>query len=119
MSLIDPEIKKGYDTIATSNAWPEKKKFWFEFNLGQKGDTWGDIKAPGKEMYRVAQVVAGNVGQSSVFRPDFLDVLVNLVPEGVAKFGKRVEQIEQKGEELVLTFQEYVELFGVIVSWLV
>jgi salicylate hydroxylase len=85
MSLIGPGIKKGYETIATSKAWPEKKRFWFDFNLGQKGDTWGDIKAPGKEMHRVAQVVAGNVCQSSVHRAHFLDALVKLVPEGIAK----------------------------------
>lgn len=119
MSLIDPDIKKGYDTIATSNAWPEKKRLWFDFNLGQKGDTWDDIKAPGKEMHKVAQVVAGNIGQSSVHRAHFLDVLVNLVPEGVAKFGKRVEKIEQKSEKLVLTFHEYVKPFNEIFScWL-
>ncbi|KAF8863465.1 salicylate 1-hydroxylase-like protein [Acephala macrosclerotiorum] len=106
MSLIDPDIKKGYDKIATSNAWPEKKKFWFEFNLGQKGEMWGDMKAPGKEMLKVAQVVAGDIGQSSVHRAHFLDVLVNLVPDGVAKFGKRVEQVEKKGERMVLTFHD-------------
>lgn len=106
MSLIDPEIKRGYDKIATSNAWPEKKKFWFDFNLGQKGETWCDMKAPGKEMLKVAQVVAGDIGQSSVHRAHFLDVLVNLVPDGVAKFGKRVEQVQKKGEKMVLTFHD-------------
>lgn len=106
MSLIDPDIKKGYDKIATSNAWPDKKKLWFDFNLGQKGEMWGDMKAPGKEMLRVAQVVAGDIGQSSVHRAHFLDVLVNLVPDGVAKFGKRVEQVEKKGEKMVLTFHD-------------
>lgn len=56
MSLIDPEIKKGYDSIATSNAFPEKKKFWFDFSLGQKESGWRDLKAPGKEGVRIAQV---------------------------------------------------------------
>ncbi|KAE8442284.1 hypothetical protein EG329_003484 [Mollisiaceae sp. DMI_Dod_QoI] len=106
MSLIDPDIKIGYDKIATSNAWPEKKKFWFDFNLGQKGDMWGDMKAPGKEMLRIAQVVAGDIGQSSVHRAHFLDLLVSLVPDGVAKFGKRVEKVEEKSEKMVLTFSD-------------
>ncbi|KUJ22260.1 FAD/NAD(P)-binding domain-containing protein [Mollisia scopiformis] len=104
MSLIDPDIKKGYDKIATSNAWPEKRKFWFDFNLGQKSHTWGDMKAPGEEMLRVAQVVAGDIGQSSVHRARFLDVLVDLVPDGVAKFGKRVEKVDKKGKKMILTF---------------
>lgn len=56
MSLIDPEIKKGYDKIATSNAWPEKRKVWFDFTLGQNEGGWKDLEAPGKEGVGVAQV---------------------------------------------------------------
>ena len=106
MSLLDPEIKKGYDRIATSNAWPEKKKFWFEFNLGPKESGWKDIKAPGKEGQRIAQVVACDVGQNSVHRAHFLDVLVKMVPDGVAKFGKRVEKVEKKGQKMQITFSD-------------
>ncbi|KAE9381772.1 salicylate 1-hydroxylase-like protein [Stipitochalara longipes BDJ] len=106
MSLIDPDIKKGYDKIATSNAWPEKKKLWFEFNLGPKDDGWKDLKAPGKEGQRIAQVVALDVGHCSVHRAHFLDVLVNLVPDGVAQFGKRVEKVEKKGQKMLLTFHD-------------
>jgi salicylate hydroxylase len=32
--------------------------------------------------------------------------LVNLVPDGVAQFGKRVEKVEQKGEKMLLTFHD-------------
>ncbi|KAH8766979.1 hypothetical protein BGZ57DRAFT_489462 [Hyaloscypha finlandica] len=106
MSLIDPDIKKGYDRIATGNAWPAKKNLWFEFNLGPKEDGWKDLKAPGKEGQRIAQVVALDVGQSSVHRAHFLDVLVDLVPDGVAQFGKRVEKVEKKGQKMLLTFQD-------------
>ncbi|KAH7364504.1 hypothetical protein BKA65DRAFT_390107 [Rhexocercosporidium sp. MPI-PUGE-AT-0058] len=106
MSLIDPEIKKGYDRIATSNALPEKKKFWFEFRLGQMESGWRDLKAPGKEGVRIAQVVAGDVGQSSVHRAHFLDSLVKLVPDGVAKFGKRVESVSETGSKMKLTFHD-------------
>mgnify|MGYP001176145829 CR=1 FL=1 len=56
MSLIDPEIKKGYDKIATSNASPAWKKCWFNFTLGAKEDGWKDLKTPGKEGVQVAQV---------------------------------------------------------------
>lgn len=104
MSLIDPDIKKGYDSIATGNGWPEKQKLYFEYRLGQKEDGWKDLKAPGKEGLRIAQVVAGDVGQSSVHRPHFLDVLVKLVPEGVAKFGMRVMNVEKVGETMKMTF---------------
>jgi salicylate hydroxylase len=106
MSLIDPNIKKGYDRIATSNAFPEKKKFWFDFNLGPKEGGWKDLKAPGKDGERIAQVVAGDVGQSSVHRAHFLDVLVGLVPEGIARFGKRVDKVEKRGQKMQLTFHD-------------
>lgn len=115
MSLIDPAIKSGYDKIATSNAWPEKKKFWFDFNLGVKNgaEGWKDLadaveRAGGfEEGKRIAQVVTGDVGQSSVHRAHFLDALVKLVPDSVAEFGKRVEQIQEREDgKLVLTFYD-------------
>ncbi|CZT02996.1 hypothetical protein WAI453_012220 [Rhynchosporium graminicola] len=106
MSLIDSEIKKGYDEIATGNAWPEKKTFWFDFSLGQKEEVWKGLNAPGKEGTFIASVVAGDVGQSSVHRAHFLDALVKLVPDGVAEFGKRVESVEKVGEKMKLTFHD-------------
>lgn len=106
MSLIDPEIKKGYDSIATNNAFPEKRKVWFDFRIGPSDDGWRDLKAPGKEGQKIAEVIAGDTGQSSVHRAHFLDILVKLIPEGVAQFGKRVDQIEKKGEKMQLTFHD-------------
>jgi salicylate hydroxylase len=41
-----------------------------------------------------------------VHRAHFLDVLVKLIPEGVAKFGKRVENVEKRGQEILLTFHD-------------
>ncbi|KAH8676635.1 hypothetical protein BGZ60DRAFT_447047 [Tricladium varicosporioides] len=106
MNLLDPRIKADYEKIATKNAWESKKKFWFDFNLGMTEEGWqkSGLKAPGVDGMRIAQVVAGNVGQCSVHRAHFLDVLVKMVPEGVAAFGKKVEQIEKKGEKYTLTF---------------
>jgi salicylate hydroxylase len=62
------------------------------------------MKAPGEEGRWVASVIATGVGHNSVHRAHFLDVLVNMIPEGVAKFGKRVEGVERVGEKMVLTF---------------
>lgn len=106
MSLIDPEIRAGYDKIATSNAAPGKKKIWFDFSLGQKDSAWKDLKAPGKEGTSIAQVVAGDVGQSSVHRAHFLDQLVKLVPDGVAQFGKRLQKLQKVGEKIKMTFHD-------------
>jgi salicylate hydroxylase len=103
MSLIDPDIQKGYDRSATSNGWPEKKKTWFDFRIGMEREGWKGA-APAKEGTKIAQVNAGDMGQSSAHRAHFLDELVKLVPDGVAKFGKRVENVEKKGEKLQITF---------------
>ncbi|KAJ5032734.1 uncharacterized protein L3040_009328 [Drepanopeziza brunnea f. sp. 'multigermtubi'] len=100
MSLIDPAIKAGYDKIATSNTAPEKKQCWFDFSLGHKDAACGEAGTP------VAEVVAGEVGQSSVHRAHFLDQLVQLVPAGVAQFGKRLKDVEQVGEKMKLTFHD-------------
>ena len=106
MSLIDPEIEVAYNRIATANAWPSKKTTWFDFRLGMTENAWKELKCPGKEGQEIAAVIAGTVGHSSVHRAHFLDELVKLVPEGIAKFGKRVEKIEKKGDKMQLTFHD-------------
>jgi salicylate hydroxylase len=106
MSLIDPKIEEGYKRCATSNAFPSKKTSWFDFRLGMKESAWKEFESPGKEDQEIAQVKAGSVGQSSVHRAHFLDELVKLVPEGIAKFGKRVEKVEKVGEKMRLTFHD-------------
>jgi len=104
MFLLDPDIKTGYDKIATRN--PDTPETWFSFRLGMKKEGWekSGMKAPGEEGHLVGSPIATGVGHNSVHRAHFLDVLVNMVPEGVAKFGKRVERVERVGEKMVLTF---------------
>lgn len=114
MELIDEKIKTAYDTIATQNGWQDKGKTWFDFSIGVKDgpDGWKDmaphatVEKGFKEGAKIAEVQAGNVGQSSVHRAHFLDALVKLIPDGVAEFGKRVEQVEQKGERMQITFHD-------------
>ncbi|RDW78125.1 hypothetical protein BP5796_05977 [Coleophoma crateriformis] len=108
MSLIDPDIRKGYDHRVTRNAWPEKQPHWFDYRIGMKESGWKDFPGgpPAQEGVEVAQVKAGNLGQSSVHRAHFLDELVKLVPADVAEFGKRVEKVEKVGEKMRLTFQD-------------
>ncbi|KAL3418985.1 mannitol 1-phosphate dehydrogenase [Phlyctema vagabunda] len=108
MSLIDPDIMKGYEKRATRNAWPEKQPNWFDFQVGVKENGWKAFvgNAPAKEGEKVAEVKAGNIGQSSVHRAHFLDELVKLVPDEVAEFGKRVEKVDKRGEKMLLTFQD-------------
>jgi salicylate hydroxylase len=39
-----------------------------------------------------------------VHRAHFLDELVKWILEGVAKFGKRIQKVERKGERMQVTF---------------
>jgi len=91
----------------TCNAFPDRQDTWFDFRLGMREDAWQG-EAPGKEDELVARVLVkeGDLGQSSVHRAHFLDAIVKLVPEGVAEFGKRVAEVERKGDKMVLKFAD-------------
>jgi salicylate hydroxylase len=67
---------------------------WFEWRRGE-----GDSK------YLATTVMPG-VGQSSVHRADFLDVLTTHLPEGIAQFDKRAVSVEQNGDEARVVFAD-------------
>jgi salicylate hydroxylase len=109
MSLLDPSIKEGYESIQTRNAWDSKKPLWFDFRLGMKPETWEKSlgKPVGEDGQWIAAPVAGDVGQCSVHRAHFLDVLVKILPDGIAKFGKRVDEVvELPSGKMELTFHD-------------
>ncbi|KAI9795583.1 MAG: hypothetical protein M1835_005495 [Candelina submexicana] len=95
MSKIDPAIREGYDKRATYNAWPDKRSTWFDFRTGMEGSNTEDV---------ICTIHAGESGNSTVHRAHFLDELVNLVPDKVAHFGKRVEEIEETEDGVILKF---------------
>lgn len=92
MNLISPAIGEGYRKRETRNASPAKEDVWFDFRagmdlgLGRPGADVGDV---------IATVRDGRLGQSSVHRAHFLDELVGLLPDDVARFGKRAEHVEE------------------------
>ncbi|KAM3065984.1 hypothetical protein ACMFMG_009795 [Clarireedia jacksonii] len=107
MALIDPAIKKGFEICATGNAYPDKKDVWFDFRMGMAEEGWNEHegkKPPAKEGEHIAKVIAAPVGQASVHRAHFLDELVKLIPDENAQFGKRLQDVEEKGDRLQLTF---------------
>ncbi|KAA8570380.1 hypothetical protein MFRU_005g04420 [Monilinia fructicola] len=108
MELIDPAVKHGFDNCATSNGSPEERDIWFDFRVGMAEEGWTDFKhgPPVKEGEFLTEVVAKGCGQASVHRAHFLDELVKLVPNENARFGKRVEKVEEKGSRLQMTFHD-------------
>lgn len=110
LELLDPGISAGYAEIATDNADEDRRKFFFEFNMGMREEVWGErgMESPGKEGMRIVGVEAGDMGQQSVHRAHFLDVLAARVPQEVVRFGKRVERVEMgdAGEKMVVWFAD-------------
>lgn len=102
MAHISPEVKQGFQNVATYNLWPSKKDIWFDFRFGQDqpdgtkaGEWFHGLHCPS--------------GQAAVHRADFLDELVKLVPEGIAKFGKHVEALEDVDGGTKLVFSDGTE----------
>lgn len=93
MPLIDPHIRKIYDSLVTTHAdspgYESFKQTWFEIVWGV-GSCEGDV---------LMNLKALPSGQTTVRRADFLDALVSLVPGEIVHFGKRVESVVEHGSE--------------------
>ncbi|MFC4861798.1 MULTISPECIES: salicylate 1-monooxygenase [unclassified Pseudomonas] len=74
-------------------------------------DVWFEWRRSSDAGYIGASVAPG-VGQSSVHRADFLDVLASRLPEGVARFRKRAVGVEQQGNEARVLFTDGSEYRG-------
>ncbi|WP_330115516.1 salicylate 1-monooxygenase [Pseudomonas sp. JS3066] len=74
-------------------------------------DVWFEWRRSSDAGYIGASVAQG-VGQSSVHRADFLDVLASRLPEGVARFRKRAVGVEQQGNEARVLFTDGSEYRG-------
>ncbi|MBO3273718.1 salicylate 1-monooxygenase [Pseudomonas sp. Milli4] len=68
-------------------------------------DVWFEWRRSSDAGYLGASVAPG-VGQSSVHRADFLDVLASRLPEGIAQFNKRAASVEQQGDEARVLFTD-------------
>jgi salicylate hydroxylase len=100
MKLISPHIYEAFEARATRNQSEEKSSVWFDFRYGEDcggkrevGETIASLNCEG--------------GQASVHRAHFLDELVKLLPDGIAKFGHRVTDFIDEGEDgIVVHFQD-------------
>ena len=100
MPLIDPYIREAYDKLVTTHAdspgYEQLRDTWFEI-IWATGDRNGellmDLKAPPS-------------GQTSVRRSDFQDALVNLVPDEVRHFGKRLDSLNEEDDTVTMSFKD-------------
>lgn len=85
-------LEEPYTRIADKSPQPFED-VWFEWRR------WHD------EGYLAASIAPG-CGQSSVHRADFLDALVQCLPEGIAHFGKRCAAVRQDPEGVTVDFED-------------
>ncbi|EON68907.1 hypothetical protein W97_08165 [Coniosporium apollinis CBS 100218] len=95
MKLIDPRIAEGFAKVATQNQWESKRDLWFDFRYGDGTHA----EKHGGEVRDLIHPLYCPGGQAYTHRAHFLDEMVKLVPDGVAVFGKRLVDIEDKGGE--------------------
>jgi salicylate hydroxylase len=95
MRLISPHVHEAFEARATHNQSQEKKDVWFDFRYGEDCGGKQDV---GEKI----TTLHCKGGQASVHRAHFLDELVKLLPDGVAKFGHRAADFVDEGEKGVV-----------------
>lgn len=109
MKAIGPEVYAAFERTQTRNQFESKQDVWFDFRFGESVD--GRYKVSGEEGEdangELIATVKCSGGQQGVKRSDFLDELIKHVPEGVAKFGRRVTHYtEDTNGKVTLHFME-------------
>ncbi|KAK2606282.1 hypothetical protein QQS21_003330 [Conoideocrella luteorostrata] len=100
MSLIGPDIRDIYDSLVTTHAdcpgYEEFRQTWFEV-------VWATGPYADQTLMNLKALPSG---QTSVRRADFQDALVNLVPPDVVQFGKRLVELEESKDGVILSFED-------------
>ena len=93
LQLLGPEVYEAVQGLFTNNLDPKEQDTFFSWRVG--------APPPGSNC-KDAQLVTKLKclqGQSAVHRAHFLDELVKLLPKGVARFGKKLTQVEELDEK--------------------
>ncbi|KAJ9486075.1 hypothetical protein VN97_g7271 [Penicillium thymicola] len=100
MPLIHPSIQQIYNSLVTTHAdsprYEEYLQTWFELvwaTGAQEGDVLMNLKALPS-------------GQTALRRADFLNALVELVPAAIVHFGKRLSNLIENENGVVVEFED-------------
>jgi salicylate hydroxylase len=112
MELMSPKIYEAFMKCKTGNADNSKSDSWFTIRVGnaRKEDKEGYVrkgKKVGDALFEVPMHSKG--GRGGVYRAHFLDELVKDVSEGVAKFDKKLvdmNEAEDGSGDMVLKFAD-------------
>lgn len=91
MSACHQGIFEAFERVCTRNLWPSKQKVWFDYLDGYSKS------ASGTGHQDAAFTISNSLGQNGVHRASFLAELVKLLPDEIASFGKRLENITETG----------------------
>ncbi len=93
MGCCHEGISAAFNKVCTRNGWESKQKVWFDYL-----DGFNDPPQPGF-------TIVNSLGQRGVHRADFLDELVKLLPDGIARFNKHLTAIsEDDNGKMVMSF---------------
>jgi len=120
MRLISPELHSAFEELRTPNKWEAKRETWFDLRLGEDVGETVEESGPGHEDCKGASVGGKRVREGDfigsidlgetrggVHRAHFVDAVQKLMPQGTARFGKRLVDVSQDHDGLyVLTFSD-------------
>ena len=101
LELLDPLILEGYQKCVTTSFSPAERGRFFNFRYGMEKPSSDGMKA----MDLICEVRSGGT-TSSVHRARFLNELENLLPPEKASFGRRLVSVDERGEGVVLRFDD-------------
>ncbi|KAF1843717.1 mannitol 1-phosphate dehydrogenase [Cucurbitaria berberidis CBS 394.84] len=112
MELMSRKIYDAFMKCKTGNVWEAHHNSWFTIRVGdaRKAGKDGYVKEGekvGDALFEIPLTSGG--GRGGVYRAHFLDELVKDVPEGVAKFNKRLVELNEAQDgsgDMVLHFAD-------------
>ena len=103
MRICDERMVEAFRKVATQNLWESKKVVWFDFLDGLATD-------PAPELKPLFTVYGHHEeGHAACHRARFLDELVKLLPEGIARFNKRLDQLvddRAQSGKMIMVFKD-------------
>ncbi|KAI1623077.1 salicylate hydroxylase [Exophiala viscosa] len=101
MKVCHQGIYEAFEKVCTRNLWPSKEKVWFDYLNGQEDPQRG------QKAQDILFTITNSIGQNGVHRARYLDEMVHLLPTEIARFGKRLKNIEQNDSgRLVMQFED-------------
>lgn len=90
MKVCHDGIHQAFEKVCTRNQWPSKQDVWFDYLDGFNSAE----HEPGKGQ-EIKFTIRNGLGQNGVHRAHFLDEMVRLIPEGIARFNKHLNAVTE------------------------